>query len=45
MNEVIYTNCMVVTKKEVFRGTIVVKNGIIKDVEDLISSDKAAIDL
>lgn len=43
--DTIYTNCRVVTRTEVFLGTVVLEGGIIREIDDSVYSGRGAVDL
>jgi alpha-D-ribose 1-methylphosphonate 5-triphosphate diphosphatase len=43
--ENIYTNCNIITRSEIFHGTVIVEDGLIKEMDNSIFHGKGAIDL
>ncbi len=43
--ETIYTNCRIITRSEVFQGTLIVEDGLIKDIDTSAFHGNGAVDL
>ena len=43
--ETIYTNCNIITRSEVFQGTVVVEDGLIKNIDNSLYHGAGAVDL